>query len=197
MRTGSAKHIITAIGRLARRGVTGRSVLGAMSMYLLLAPFAALHAQDLRALLLNELQTTHDKEEWFVPVQIALSDLTPAQASWSHDTANHSIGQLANHLLFWNRRQLQKLKGEKADAFDGDNNETFNNFNAKNWAATTRDLNSVLTELEAFVKGADETRLRAIASTISHIATHNAYHTGQIILIRKEQGWWDPSKGVK
>lgn len=195
MRTKPSKQL-NGIARLARGGIAARILLGTMSAYFLLSS-SVLHAQDLRALLLGELRSTHDHEEWFVPVQIALSDLTPAQASWTHDKANHSIGQLANHLLFWNRRQLQNLKGEKADAYDGNNNETFNAFNAKNWAATVRDLNSVLTELEALVQGADENQLKKIASTISHIATHNAYHTGQIILIRKEQGWWDPSKGVK
>lgn len=29
------------------------------------------------------------------------------------------------------------------------------------------------------------------------MGTHNAYHTGQIIYIRKQQGWWDEKKGVK
>jgi hypothetical protein len=33
--------------------------------------------------------------------------------------------------------------------------------------------------------------------TIGRISTHNAYHTGQILYIRKQQGSWDSSKGVK
>jgi uncharacterized damage-inducible protein DinB len=36
-----------------------------------------------------------------------------------------------------------------------------------------------------------------MANTIAHISAHNAYHTGQIIIIRKLQGSWDPAKGVK
>jgi len=36
-----------------------------------------------------------------------------------------------------------------------------------------------------------------MASTIAHIGTHNAYHTGQILYVRKMKGWWDPEKGVK
>ena len=38
---------------------------------------------------------------------------------------------------------------------------------------------------------------RPWAATLGRIATHNAYHTGQILLLRKMQGAWDPAKGVK
>jgi uncharacterized damage-inducible protein DinB len=34
-------------------------------------------------------------------------------------------------------------------------------------------------------------------SVIAHISAHNAYHTGQILYIRKLAGNWDPEKGVK
>jgi hypothetical protein len=32
---------------------------------------------------------------------------------------------------------------------------------------------------------------------IAHIGAHNAYHIGQIVFVRKEQGSLDPAKGVK
>ena len=44
---------------------------------------------------------------------------------------------------------------------------------------------------------ADEAKLKSWAPTIANISTHNAYHTGQIIFVRKLQGLWDPEKGVK
>lgn len=156
-----------------------------------------LPAQDLRTLLLNELQTTHNKQDWFVPINGAVEGLTAEQASWTDGKGNHSVGQLANHLLFWDRRALQKLTGQKQSAFDGNNDETFNAFTAASWAATVRELDEVLTGLEKVVQNADENKLKAIADEISHIATHNAYHTGQMILVRKEQGAWNPDKGVK
>ena len=37
---------------------------------------------------------------------------------------------------------------------------------------------------------------RSWARLISDINTHNAYHAGQIVLLRKLQSGWDPSKGV-
>jgi hypothetical protein len=37
---------------------------------------------------------------------------------------------------------------------------------------------------------------RFSAQTFTHISTHNAYHVGEIIYVRKEQGSWDPKNGV-
>jgi uncharacterized damage-inducible protein DinB len=58
-------------------------------------------------------------------------------------------------------------------------------------------LNAVLTEIEQVVQNADDTFLKTNAETIANISTHNAYHTGQIIVIRRLQGSWNPEKGVK
>ena len=34
------------------------------------------------------------------------------------------------------------------------------------------------------------------AELIANVNAHNAYHGGQILLLRKLQGSWDPEKGV-
>jgi uncharacterized damage-inducible protein DinB len=50
---------------------------------------------------------------------------------------------------------------------------------------------------ENAIEAADDAKLEKWYVTISHISTHNAYHTGQIVFIRKLQGSWNPAKGVK
>jgi uncharacterized damage-inducible protein DinB len=147
--------------------------------------------------LLEQLRTTHDQKDWFVPASTAVDGLTPEQASWKDGSGNHSIGQLTNHLVFWNTRQLARFNGEPPAKFSGNNDETFNAFDAKSWSATVKQLDAVLTEWEKVVETADDAKLKAWASTIAHIGAHNAYHVGQIIYIRKLQGSWDPEKGVK
>ena len=151
----------------------------------------------IKGVLLEQLRTTHNQKGLFVPVSVALEGLTPEQASWKDKSGNHSIGQLANHLAFWNAQELTKFKGEKPAAFSGNNEETFNSFDSKSWNATVQKLDSVLTEWEKAVEGADESKLKSWYSVIAHIGTHNAYHTGQIIYIRRLQGSWDAAKGVK
>jgi uncharacterized damage-inducible protein DinB len=171
-------------------------------LVMLLVMAGAVQAQDkkpttLRELLLAELRTTHNNEDWFVPANIAVKGLTAEQASWTDGKGNHSVGQLAHHLVFWNRQSLAKLKGEKPENFSGDNEETFDKFDAKAWNDTVQQLDAVLTELEKWVETADEAKLKESATTFTHISTHNAYHIGQIIYVRKEQGSWDPKNGVK
>lgn len=154
-------------------------------------------AMTLKEVLLEQLHTTHDKEEWYVPINIAVAGLTAEQAKWTDGHGNHSVGQLVNHLAFWNERVLAEVKGEKPQAFSGNNDETFNSFDSKSWAATVTRLDNVMKALEKLVEDADEAKLRASASTMEHVGAHNAYHLGQIIYVRKLQGVWDPTNGVK
>jgi uncharacterized damage-inducible protein DinB len=154
-------------------------------------------APTLRSILLEQLKTTHNQKDWFVDANTAVAGLTAEQASWQPGGGNHSVGQLANHLIFWNQQSLAKFKGETPAKFDGNNDETFNSFDSKKWAATVQQLDEVMKEWEKAVEAADDKKLEAEASTIAHIGTHNAYHIGQIIVIRRLQGSWDPEKGVK
>jgi len=160
------------------------------------------HGQDkkpttLREVLLAELKTTHDNEDWFVPANIAVKGLTAEQASWTDGKGNHSVGQLAYHIVYWNKRNLMRLKGEPLEKFSGNNDETFDKFDSKKWEETVQQLDEVMKELEKWVETADEAKLKENAQVFTHISTHNAYHIGEIIYVRKEQGSWDPKNGVR
>ena len=171
--------------------------------FLLLTLAVPSYAQDkkpaptLKSILLEQLHSTHDKAEWFVPANTAVEGLTAEQATWTDGKGNHSIGQLVNHLIFWERQSLAKFKGETPEKFSGNNDETFNNFDSKQWTASVQQLDQVLTDWEKAVESADDAKLKDWYSTIAHIGAHNAYHIGQIIYVRKEQGSWNPEKGVK
>lgn len=151
----------------------------------------------LRSLLLHELHTTHTEADWFVPISAAVDGLSAEQASWQPPNGGHSAGQLTYHLLYWNRRNLINFRGEKNDKFSGNNEETFDKFDNKQWADTVKQLDQVMTDLEKLVETADEKQLAQWADTIGNISTHNAYHVGQIVYVRKLQGSWNPEKGVK
>jgi len=151
----------------------------------------------LKSVLLEQLRTTHNTKDWFVDGNTAIAGLTPEQANWTDGKGNHSIGQLTYHLVFWNQRSLAKFKGEAQGDFSGNNDETFNNFDGKKWTATVQQYDQVMTDWEKAVESADDKKLEKWYSTIAHVGTHNAYHIGQIVYIRKLQGSWDPDKGVK
>jgi hypothetical protein len=153
---------------------------------------------DLRGVLMEQLRTTHNAEDWFVPVSIAVDGMTAEQAQWKPAGKDaHSVGQLAYHIWYWDSRSLQQFKGEKPAPFDGNNNETFDKFSAAQWDDLVKKLNQEMADWEAAVQAADEAKLAANASLIAHIGAHRAYHVGQILYVRKLQGSWNPDKGVK
>jgi uncharacterized damage-inducible protein DinB len=156
-------------------------------------------APTLKSVLLAQLKSTHDEQDWFVPASKAVVGLTAEQAAWKEGTnTNHSISQLVQHLVFWNTQQLASWKGEKKPAFSGKNDETFgNNLDKAAWENAVRRLDEVLTGMERWIESADDASLKKQADNIAHVSAHNAYHTGQILYIRKQQGSWDPEKGVK
>jgi uncharacterized damage-inducible protein DinB len=151
----------------------------------------------LRGILLEQFHSTHDKEEWFAPAKVAVAGLTADQANWTPGKGQHSVGQLAYHLWYWNARALQRFKGEKLLDYSGNNDETFDKFDPAQWEDLQKKLDQVMTDWETAFETADDQKLAANASLIEHEATHNAYHLGQILYVRKLEGAWDPSKGVK
>jgi len=171
-------------------------------MLLLSLPLCAYGQNDkppttLKGVLLEQLQTTHNKEDWFVPANLAVAGMTAEQAKWSPGNGQHSVGQLTYHLVFWDKQTLARFKGEKPEKFNGNNDETFNDFDSKQWADLVKQLDDVMTEWEKAVEAADDAKIAASASMIAHVGAHNAYHIGQIVYVRKLQGSWDSSKGVK
>jgi uncharacterized damage-inducible protein DinB len=151
----------------------------------------------LRSILLHELRTTHNKADWFAPISAAVDGLTAEQAKWQPNANSHSAGQLTYHLLFWNRRTLEKLQGKPEAKFSGSNDETFKNFDEKQWSDVVKQLDQVMSDYEKLVESADEPKLASMAPIIANVCTHNAYHTGQIVYVRKLQGSWNPEKGVQ
>lgn len=151
-------------------------------------------SSKLKNVLLQELRETHNEKNWFVSEKEAVAGLTPEQAAWS-DGKNHSVGQLVQHLNFWNAANFAKLE-RRAARQTGNNDETFD-FDPKQWPATLKEFDQTMGALEQFVLSQDEAALEKIAPTIARIAQHNAYHIGEMVTSRKKQGSWNPENGVK
>lgn len=148
----------------------------------------------LKSIALQGLRETHNEKNWFVSGKEAMQGLTPEQAAWS-DGKNHSVGQLVQHLVFWNQQMLSQFKGVKPPKPPA-NDETFK-FDPKNWNSVVKQYDDVMTELEKVVEGASDADVQKMAPGAARIAQHNAYHLGEIVMVRKAQGAWNPENGVK
>jgi DinB superfamily len=151
-------------------------------------------APTLKTVLLQELRETHNQKNWFVSEKEAVAGLTAEQAAWS-DGKNHSVGQLVQHLNFWNSANLARLKHQPAPKVT-DNDTTFA-FDSTQWDSAQKEFDRLMGELEQFVESADEATLAKISPTVARIAQHNAYHIGEMVTSRKKQGTWNPETGVK
>lgn len=146
---------------------------------------------NVKSFLVQQLKNTHTNEEWFVPTKKAIQGLTLEQSNWKDSTENHSIGELVSHLNFWNKMNLKVFKGEEVPEFKVDNKETFKKNNGEDWLNAVRELDSIQTEWESLVENATEKQITDWGIEIANMSAHTAYHTGQIIYIRKHNGWWE------
>jgi uncharacterized damage-inducible protein DinB len=151
-------------------------------------------------LLLHELDITCAKEDWYPPLLPALEGLTAAQASWRPPgEAANTIWETVNHLLYYKERLLVRLQGGNPAYPAGDNDETFTVTvppDDEAWTATVARLEAVHRGLrEVLATKADEDfdqplPKKPLGLVVTSIILHDAYHTGQIVQIRKQQGSW-------
>lgn len=146
---------------------------------------------ELKSLLTEQLKYSHTDENWFVPTKIAITGLTAEQSNWKDSTENHSIAELVSHLTFWNEAFLKDINGEEFSDSDMENELTFEIYSEKEWKSAVSKLDSIQTEFEQIMEKVNEEQLSELAADILTMTAHNAYHTGQIIYIRKRKGWWN------
>lgn len=151
-------------------------------------------------LLLRELDHTYDKEGWYPPLGPALAGLTAAQASWRPPgEAANTIWETVNHLLYFKERLLERLRGGTPTYPAPDNDATFDVAapgDEAAWQATVARMEAVhrgLREVLAGLADADFDRgipKERLGTAVMDIILHDAYHTGQLIQLRKLQGSW-------
>lgn len=159
----------------------------------------------LPAFLTKQFAACNSQKDWFSPLQSALDGLTAEQAAWKLDQTNHCIWELVNHLLFWNERHYLRLTGATVPPMEGDNKATFatTTHTNENWALMLHKLSELMAAFEQEIGRCDEQKLDSFVSEqikvkwcdiLSNINIHNAYHIGQIVLLRKIQESWDAAR---
>lgn len=162
----------------------------------------------IKRFLLGQFAACYDKNAWFVAIKNALEGVTAEQAAWKPAGVDNSIWEIVSHLNFYNYAYVERFKGLTYEYPVDDNDATFTAPEGaadEAWAAEAARLDAILTEFRELIEGADESKFDETVSgenpakwkaLISNINTHNAYHGGQILLLRKLQGSWNPDKGV-
>lgn len=157
-------------------------------------------------ILLEQFTTCFDENGWFVAIRNAIAGLTAEQAAWKPNDTENSIWETLGHLTFYNHAYVERFKGVDYKYATDDNDETFAAGTTEaEWNADVEKFEAVMNEWRDLIAATDEskfdeqvskTNTASWATLISNVNAHNAYHAGQILLIRKLQGSWNPEQGV-
>lgn len=158
--------------------------------------------------LLKQFNRCYDENGWFVSIRKALDGLTAEQADWKAENAENSIWQSLTHLTYYNNAYLLRFKGTDIEYEVGSNDETFTGAalpSQEEWEKTVAEFDLVMTEWREQLNSADSSKLNDAvpnkhgytwADLLADMNSHNAYHAGQVLLVRKLQGSWNKEKGV-
>ena len=160
----------------------------------------------IKGLLLEQFSTCFDQNGWFVSVSNAIEGLNAERAAWKPNGTENSIWESLGHLTFYNFAYLERFKGVNFEYPTDNNDETFvAGSSDEDWKRDVERFNALMNEWRDLIERANESKFSepvsqtnkaTWATLISNVNAHNAYHAGQILLIRKLQGSWNRSKGV-
>jgi uncharacterized damage-inducible protein DinB len=155
------------------------------------------HAKDL---LSDQLLANANDPSWYDPFSDSVKNLLEEQAFWKPDANCNSIAEIVQHLLYWNETWQIRYKKSHVNAVPsiGDNNKSFVIPENANFIHLKERLLEVLLQWQELLT---EEKLESEVNgfpvpakwweIIGNVATHNAYHIGQIIFIRKLQKSWE------
>lgn len=157
--------------------------------------------------ILKQYDHCYNENGWFVAVRNAIEGLTVEQAAWKPSDSVNCIWETLSHVAYYNNAYLQRFKGINFEYEISSNDETFSvgEYDEAHWQADVARFDAIMTEMRDRLSAADETKLSEFvpqkgettwADIVADINAHNAYHGGQILLLRKLQGSWDADKGV-
>ncbi len=146
--------------------------------------------------LLEQFSATFDKKQWFVSLRDAVQGLTDDEARQKVAPDQHSIYDLVVHLIFWNDRYLHKLHGQPLSKVMS-NEESFRLETDLHFDQLMVKAEEVFSQWQAELsKGLSEDQNNDWPAIAGNIILHNAYHIGQIVILRKLQRSWKKEFGV-
>ena len=157
--------------------------------------------------LLRQFDRCYNENGWFAAVRNVIVDISVEQAAWKPRDSVNCIWESLSHITYYNNAYLQRFKGVDYEYDVASNDETFSvgEYEESAWQTDIGRFDHVMTEWRSLIASADGSRFdRPVsaennatwAELILDVNAHNAYHGGQIVLLRKMQGIWDENSGV-
>lgn len=149
-------------------------------------------------------ENTWDTQEWIIPLSAALRGLSAEQADWQPPGGGNTIRETLTHLNYYNQRLLNRLKNTASGSGVPTNEATFTSSehpkDSTGWNALLEETERIATGLGQALDGLTDSDLEApyspanaqipFGEELARWMLHDAYHAGQIVLIRRQQGSW-------
>jgi hypothetical protein len=134
-------------------------------------------------------------ETWFLPLELALDGLSSRDAAWQPPGGGNTVWQTVNHLNYYNNRLIHQINGTSPGKELAMNTETFGEpgdpEDTAGWQAAVEEARRIGEELCHVLAEVDDSNLtEEYVGGLARQIMHTVYHTGQIMLIRKQQGSW-------
>ncbi|HEY6066263.1 MAG TPA: DinB family protein [Thermoanaerobaculia bacterium] len=149
------------------------------------------------ALLLRILDEGYEKKAWHGPnLKGSVRGVTVAEAVWRPGPDRHNIRDIVRHAAYWKYANRRRLTGEKRGSFPLEGSNWFPESAApteKAWRADVAMLDEQHRRLRDVVEALSPKALQdrspgsrhRIDTLIYGIAAHDAYHAGQIQLVKR------------
>ena len=156
-----------------------------------------MRVEGTKGLLVRMLDEAFEKKAWHgTNLRGSLRGVDAREAAWRPAPGRHNVRELALHAAYWKYAVWRRLTGVKRGSFPLDGSNWFERSEApteKAWREDLKLLDEQHRRLRGAVASLPAARLeeRAKGSRVTNltmlygIAAHDAYHTGQIQLVRR------------
>ncbi|PFK43281.1 DltD domain-containing protein [Bacillus cereus] len=158
------------------------------------------HAKDV---LVDQLLANANDPSFYIPFSESVANLSEEEAFWKPNDESNSIAEIVQHLLYWNETWQKRYEKSHVNAVApiGDNKKSFIVTENKRFADLKECLLKVLLQWQDLLtKEKVESEVNGFpvivkwCGVLGNISTHNAYHIGQIVQLRKMQGSWPTNR---
>ena len=146
---------------------------------------------DVLAVLLDNLDDAYERKAWHgTNLRGSLRGVTAGEALWRPAKGRHNVWELAAHAAYWKYAVRQKLRGGKRGSFPLRGSNWIGSpsrAGQAEWRALLRLLAEEHRQLREAVASLtnEELRDRKKVRLVYGVAAHDAYHTGQIQIVKR------------
>lgn len=163
---------------------------------------------DAKTILVEQFALAHTHKQWFADLRSSVKGLTVKEALWKPHKDDHNVWEIVSHLYYWNHRFLTFFKEKHPGEWIGNNDDTFlitGKRTPQGLKADLKKLDALTKEFDKQIRKCKPAKLnRPLSksftspwySILNNLSAHTAYHTGQIVILRKMHKSWNKKNGV-